>query len=492
MVDLQLGGLFDFQSVPANAGVAAMTCNLMASHLANSENLKVWVIETLNPFQWDLLRQHPQYDANWDTQISICTLLSMVEIFWFFTFGPGISMEDKSTLLFITNFHEIVELYSLHVALAYEEALLKHQIDTNREVLANLDRVKEEGLDLISLPQLPPQSDLLRVSPYIKAQKHIDELFKELSEFTYKHSNIIVLLGHLDAKFEPYANPRPPSMSPDTSYVGSQPNTTLSQGGERDSSRLVLTPVTFGKKSSGNKATGEAGLNDHKISARLVFYNDWYHKSPYIRSMESTPSDSEDFLVLVVKVTTLNGVGNINEPVFFDLSARHPNSDAPLNGWLVDLQVQEDQNLSTFIQNSINSTQAPRAVSTQITRELIIPSSPLSTERKSLSQVLQEEMEEKEDKNSEDEGSEILQRRSEEKRNDYQGNEIHGNEIQGNENQGNDNQENEEQENKVQHDKQHDSHSVSSHPENDEFPELYIEGSDVELTGTLLEDWEEL
>lgn len=478
MLHLQSDGFFDFQSVPANAGVTAMVCNLMVTHLAESENHKVLVLETLNPFQWDLLRQHPRYDAKWDGQISICSLLSVAEIFWFFTLGPGVSMDCSSTLVFITNFHEIVELYSLHVAQAYEEALLKHQIDCNREILANMDRAKEEGLDLIALPQLPALSDLLRVNPYVKAQKHIDELFKELAEFTYKHSAVVVLLGHLDAKFKPYGNPRTLSMSPNASFTGSQPSNTMSQAGGREPSRLMLTPVTFGKRSSGNRAAGEAGLNEHRITARLVFYNDWYHKSPYIRSKDTIPDDSEDVLVLVVKITSLGGVGNINEPVFFDLSARHPNSNAPLNGWLVDFQVQDEENLSTLIQDSINSTQAPRGTSTQIARQLAIHSSPFSSQRKFPGHGPSEG--EKEDRDNEEEEEGTNEEGTNEGGTNEEGAKGQKNEEQGTKEQG------------AQELGHIENHSVSTTPEANDFPDLYIEGSDVELTGTLLEECSEI
>lgn len=507
-----------------------MVCNLMVSHLAESEKHKVLVLETLNPFQWDLLRQHPRYEAKWEGQISICSLQSVAEIFWFFTLGPGVSIDAGSTLLFITNFHEIVELYSLHVAQAYEEALLKHQINCNREMLANLDRAKEEGLGLIALPQLPALSDLLRVNPYVKAQKHIDELFKELAEFTYKHSAVVVLLGHLDAKFKPYGNSRTLTMPPNTSFAGSQLSSTLSQAGGREPSRLMLTPVTFGKRSSGNRTAGEAGLNEHKITARLVFYNDWYHKSPYIRSMDTIPDDSEDVLVLVVKVTSLSGVGNINEPVFFDLSARHPNSDASLNGWLVDFQVQDEQNLLTLIQDSINSTQAPRATSTQIARQLAIHSSPFSSQRKFPGHgPLGGEKEDREDvgeneHENEDDNEDDNEDENEDEDNTYEGQDAYADEEQSDEEEtsrqgiveqaakkqgneekgakelgkeeretkeiGNEDQEANEEGSKEQGHIQH--HRVSTTPEANDFPDLYIEGSDVELTGTLLEEWSEI
>lgn len=442
MLDLQSDGLFDFQTVPANPGMPAMICSLMVSHLRESENLTVAVIESLNPFQWDLLRQHPQYDPQWEKrgQIKVYSLMSVVEFFWFFTFGPARSLGASSILLFILNFHEIVELYRLHIAAAYEEALLKHQIDKNRELLANLDRIQAEGIELVSLPQLPALSDLLRQSPYVKAQNHIDELFKEMSEFTYQHSAIIVLVGCLEAKFKPIPKLRAPSPSPTSSFNGSQTQVSLSQNVVRESNRLVLDPVTFGKQSSGNRSSADLSLNESKITARLIFYNDWYHKSPLFLSKQRPPLESEQFKVLAIKVTSFNGVSNINDPVYFNLSTHHCDEDGKGDpeSWLIDLQAQDEGNLSAFIQDSINSTQqVPRAVSTQIARLLAISSSPPinTTQTKVISTILSTQ------ENADCIlNKDVLERREE------------GEEFQEN--------------------------------------ELYIEGSDVELTGTLLEDME--
>lgn len=451
MVDVLSDGLFDFQTVPANPGMPAVMCNLMVSHLRKSELLTVVVIESLNPFQWDLLKQHPQYDPQWDqrNQIKVYTLLSVVEFFWFFTFGPARSLGVESTMLFILNFHEIVDLYKLHISAAYEEALLRHQIDKNRVLLANLDKIELEGIELVSLPQLPPQSDLLRQSPYIKAQNHIDELFKEMAEFTYKQSAVVVLVGSLDPKYRPVKR-NIVSPSPNSSFAGTQNSFPLSQASGREKNELILDPVTF----SPPTRNGEPGLNESRITARLVFYNDWYHKSPLFLSKGRSPTEAERFHVLVVKVTSLNGAGNINDPVFFNLGAHHrvdDELDLDLDAWLVDLQTQESGDLSALIQNSINSTQpAPRAVSTQIN---VIPSSPPVTILSTEAEVPNEDLESDEDRESPDENSESS---------DDEGNVAisPGQPESPNENGG------------------------------EESQELYVEGSDVELTGTLLEDLE--
>lgn len=435
MVEFQLDGVFDFQSVPANAGVTAMTCNLMVSHLRESKQLTLFVVETLNGFHWDLLRQHPQYDRNWENsdQIQIFSATSVVELFWFFAFGPAQHV-GASTMLFITNFHEIVELYRLDIAAAHEEALLRHQIDKNRELLKNFDRIAEEGIELVSLPQLPPNSGLLKENPYIKAQNHVDELFKEMAEFTYKNSAIVVLLGHLDAVYKPYGKRQLVLPTPSSSFVGSQQNS-LSQPVTREQNRLVLAPVTFSKPPSGKQALSDVGLNESRITARLIFYDDWYYKSPLFLSKGIEPREEDRYHVLVVKVTVPNGVSNINEPVYFEFNKTGDKDDQT---WLVDLQVQDESNLSALIQNSLYSTlQMPRAASTQIARQLAIPSSPpVSTGKRNYSSFSRDlhsdmPMEEKNDQSSHEEE------------------EIHN-----------------------------------------EFEELYIDGSDVELTGTLLEDLE--
>lgn len=421
MVEFQLDGIFDFQAVPSNHGVMAVACHLIVLHLSESEKNTVFVVETLNPFPWDAFRLHPNFDLSWEDsdQIQIFTCYSVVELFSFLEFGPG-KQVDASVLLFMLNFHEIVELYRLDVAAAYEEALLRHQIDKNRVLLKNIDRIKEEGIELVSLPELPPNSGLLKENPYVKAQNHIDELFKSIAEFTYKNLAMVVLMGYMDAVYKPLRRSAV-SQTPNSSFT--QPNLSLSQI-PREERGLVFEPMTFGL--SGKPES----LNESRITARLVFYDDWYYKCPKFVNSKKLIDVEDKYHVHVVKVHVPSGVSNIYDPVYFKIGEGED--------WLEDLQVQDESNLSALIQNSLYSTlQAPRAVFTQISRQMAIPSSP----RKILRSEIEGETDDDEDGNGENgECGECGENEREER----------------------------------------------------EAEELYIDGSDVELTGTLLEDMSQI
>ncbi|KAM9915389.1 hypothetical protein OXX59_010556, partial [Metschnikowia pulcherrima] len=105
-------------------------------------------------------------------------------------------------------------------------------------------------------------------------------------------------------------------VSADTSFRSSQvpmsQTPSISSFSNKDTSRLTLMPVTFGPPNADKPNFAES-----KITARLVFYNDWFHKSPYFKR-ECRKSDGKyRFFVSVAKVFNLNGINNINEPVYF-------------------------------------------------------------------------------------------------------------------------------------------------------------------------------
>lgn len=371
MLRLQSDAVLDFQSVPANNAMWAIACHVIGSHLCESPDFQVVVIETFNKFPTHLLKRHPNYETGWLHRMKRYNLTSFAQVLSFFMFNPLGHVTAGSVMVFVCNFHELVELYKLQLSAAYEEALLKHQIDKNRVLLSNFDRFSEEGVGSIGLPELPAQSALLKENPILKAQNHLNEMFKHISEFSFNHSLVVVLMGHLDVKYKQYTkrkiHPTMDSSFASQSFLSSPTTSFGSDGG-----RMVLIPMTFGKSTS----RGGVSLNDSKVTARLVFYNDWYHKSPLGQSESST----DPRLVSVVKVSSLNGLGNINDPVFFEFNteASAP-GDAQLESWFIDLQDQEQEDLSTIIQHSLSSTQQQPKRNVVRARPITLPSSPTAS-----------------------------------------------------------------------------------------------------------------
>ncbi|OBA21424.1 hypothetical protein METBIDRAFT_56149, partial [Metschnikowia bicuspidata var. bicuspidata NRRL YB-4993] len=307
MLRLQSDALLDLQSVPANSAFSAVLCSLVASHLLLSPELKVVVLETLNAFPWLILEQHPSFDAAWVDQGRLVSyhVPTFAQLYAFFAFMPLQEVEPGSVLVAVTNFHETIEFYRLQISATHEELLLKHQIDKNRCFLEHMPKAMEEGLDAIALPQVPL---IARENPYTKAQNHLNGLILMMSDFAFKFSAVVLLAGHLEPKFLPISQ-IPISQGPTSQ------NTSFHS---KDSSRQVLQPVTLGPSSS-----EKPNLAESKITARWVFYNDWFDKSPYFARQHKQLGDLHRFFVSVVKVSYLNGVNNINDPVYFHHS-KHP------------------------------------------------------------------------------------------------------------------------------------------------------------------------
>lgn len=353
----------------------AVVCNLIVSHLQAGAWQRVIVIQSLNPFPWEMLQQHPEFEEEWLNagRIESYSLSSFPELFSFFCLDFIRSTRAGSVLAFITNFHELIEHYRLQISKSYEELLLKHQIDKNRQFLDNIEKFEQEGPTLISLPFLPKDSALLKQHPIIKAQNHITELFKMIGEFTYRYSALSIFLGHLEPQYKLFAKKRTTHLlDPAQSQATLSQSSGLSYSSTNDR-RLVLMPVTFGNQNASDERQS-FDLNESKLAARLIFYNDWLYNSPMFLSRKRAALPKEHYQVPVVKFSNLNSVSNIHEPIFFDFQHNYDIENADgIENFLIDLLAEPDNDISQLIQESLQSTQTmPRAISTQLS---MLPSS---------------------------------------------------------------------------------------------------------------------
>lgn len=332
MLDIKMDAIIDIQSVPSNPALFAMLCNLICSHLSKPET-KVILIETLNPFEWDWLQRHPQFKDAWlqDERICIYRLNSFVKLFSFYSSTSQASSSPGLTLTLILNFHEVVELYRLQLCACHEEALVSHQIDKNRVLLANREKGLEEGLDLIQLPKLPRTSALLKESPVTRFKVHYSSLMLLINSFAHRNSSVILLQGYMEPKYKAYSQQKPLVSS--SQAVTQDSNSTSYLEKRYAPSRLVLTPVAFEKESETNTTTGG------KLSSRILLYNDWYYKSPHFLS-ERRPRDSSDYsFVSVAKVVNFHDVHSINKPIYFDFQRNPFSASAILRAepWFINL-----------------------------------------------------------------------------------------------------------------------------------------------------------
>lgn len=233
---LALATVIDVQSVPA-----CPASRLVISHLAASR--KSLIVQTQNSVPWDAPR---------------VAVRGFAQLLSFFT-----NLQKEPILVVVEGFHETLELYRLQLAAAYEELLLRHQIDKNDVLLQSMDRVLHEGAFSLPLPHLPPKSLLLKESPAQKFSAHVDHLFNVIADFAFESLLVVVLSGCMDLVYE-------------------------DQGDASQEGHMVLAPHVYDK------------LN--RVSARVLFYNDVFEDRP----------------VFAAQVRNLDGSGNINEPVLFE------------------------------------------------------------------------------------------------------------------------------------------------------------------------------
>lgn len=445
MLDLKMDAILDIQSVPANASLFAMLANLMASHLSKPHT-KVIVIETVNQFEWGWLEKHPQYQKSWvaEERISRYRLGSFIKLLSFFSCAPMEAPQPGSVLIVVLNFHEIVELYRLQLMACYEELLVKHQIEKNSTLLANSEKWKEEGLALVELPQLPRNSALLRENPYSRFKKHYNLLLLLISKCSYLKSAVVILQGFMEPKYKPFTQMR----SPDPSSQAAALTETSFSLKHFTSSRLVFTPVSF------NKELEKENESSYKISSRLILYKDWYFRSPHFKRENRLKERSDYRFVSVIKVVNFHGVQSINEPIYFNFQQDPFKRKVFSGSWFTNLlasipfqeQLLEQANLTSLIQTS---TQVLNRKRTYLSTDL--GSSPPFTYSQ-LSLVDDSESRSKRESEGESEGESNTE--SESTCSDVRSVEI----------------------------------DVGAF----EFEDLVINGSDVELTGTVFDDLEGL
>lgn len=358
----QKGNIIDIQTVPSDHSAHALATNILASHLRKDQNNRIVVIETFNEFTWDLFELHPDYCLLWDYKIEVIHLPTLPQVFSYFKLRDFSEYSPGSLITCITNFTEVVEYYRLQISAVYEEVLLKHQLDQYRTLQANIDKIKEEGFDLVTLPQLPQNSALLKVHPAKKAQTHIDELFKLMSSMSFKFTSLVILMGHMEPQWKAFDQEvLPPSV--EASFTSSQVD-------GKPTGKLVLSPVEYSKQYTGNATN----LSDQKILARMLVFSDLYTNSPAFKIQRRTPEELDIRTVSVVRLVSPAGSLTSNEPIFFEANIYKEQSES----LLCELQAEEEGGLSVLIQQSLSSTQmAPITQSTQIPP--MPPSSPVKT-----------------------------------------------------------------------------------------------------------------
>lgn len=331
-------GIHDIQSVPNVRGHFAILGALIASHLSNTAESKVFVIDTFNPFPWHLISCQPTFQREWlESRIKSYTADSFAELFALFAGGSLNGVESKNSMVIINNFHEMIELYYLDLMASYEEMLLKFQIEKNSVILQNKERIRMEGFTS-NIPDLPSQSGLLRDNPTLKYKSHLRMMIDLISRHTLDSNLLCFLVGTLTTKYKLFETGPSPSQSLlSTSQIPSSQssamNTSFDMTENRSRGRLVLS-TSLGEKEASTSGTMNVSHSqfdsfiDNMIILRLIFYKEWYHKTPeYLINSGRSPkmntagcSTSHLKMIQAIKVINLQVPSQKFNPTFFDFS----------------------------------------------------------------------------------------------------------------------------------------------------------------------------
>lgn len=309
--------VYDFQTTPAKTGLHPMLANLMVSHLAAHESHKVIVVQTLHPFLWLWLQNHPSYNKNWQSgRIRCFVTSSFAQLFVLFSSDMLRNAAGNKCLVIVANFHETAQHYKLQLSAACEEALLKFHISRNSAALSQQTH----------LPELPPSSDLLRENPSLKFQAHVSSLTSLISQFAYSTNLVCILTGFLITKSLPYSQD-----TPDSSFLNSQPprssqsvpssapepsQVSFNSQRFKRQTRPVLVPSL---DDSGNSVYVKSSFSNY-IAARLVFYTDWYHRTPHYQRYVTQPisASSENLRLVQVLETKIPNSTTAPKTHYFD------------------------------------------------------------------------------------------------------------------------------------------------------------------------------
>ena len=331
-------GIHDIQSVPNVRGHFAILGALIASHLSNTGGSKVIVIDTYNPFPWHLVTCQPNFQKEWlRTRIKSFTADTFAKLFVLFAGGSLKGAESKNSLVIINNFHEMVELYCLDLMASYDEMLLKFQIDKNAVVLQNKERIRMEGFTS-SIPDLPSHSGLLKDNPTLKYKSHLRMMIDLISRHSLESNLLCFLVGTLTTKYKLFETGPSPSQSllsssQVPSSQSSAMNTSFEMAENRTKGRLVLS-TSLGEKEASTPGMMNVtpsqfdSFIDNVIILRLIFYKEWYHKTPqYLATSARSPKKtfatcptSNLKMIQAVKVVNLQMPSQRFTPAFFDFS----------------------------------------------------------------------------------------------------------------------------------------------------------------------------
>lgn len=303
--------IYDVQSAPSCNGMYMVLCALVASHLR--ENKSIVLIDTMNKFPLQFLKLQPHFEQSWLDNITYyrCDTFAKLYSTLIDTTIPS------DTILIINEFHQLLQVYRLELSSIYEDVILKHHIEIN-DTFINNKKTQEKD----PLPELPNNSDLLKSSPIVKYESHVNSLITNLKNKCINLNSMVFLLGYLDTKYRPYKATKNQDLLESLNSISPTPSSS-SFSSFSEKGRVVLSPFKTHKS----------------LDVKLIIYHDWYHNSPHFRNQYCKTTNSEKNTVInqdqlklvyaaqivIFKMNSLSTTTSSN-PIFFDIDSEFYNT----------------------------------------------------------------------------------------------------------------------------------------------------------------------
>lgn len=312
-------GVYDFQTVPNCQIINDILGNIILSHLGRGPGRQVVIINLFNDFPIHQISSNSRFLQIWLDQITVYTINSISQLIVLLQKLKG--EIQLGTVVLMNDLHLLLDHYRLELSNSYQLALLRNHYQNNETVRLEKDRYELEGVKPNTLP-IPQNSSLLKENPRIKYSRHLNFLFNLISQVCYANNLLVFITGNLDISFKPYES-RPSSGSTQGSTATSQ----MSQMGSssnpgssgqesskgstsRKQGRLVLQYSNTSTYDVGPNAKLQTNILDSIITKRVMFYKDWYHRSPHYTTKSQGKALRQ---VYCAQVESVNG-----PPVFFD------------------------------------------------------------------------------------------------------------------------------------------------------------------------------
>ncbi|CAH2352022.1 hypothetical protein CLIB1423_05S03862 [[Candida] railenensis] len=237
------GGIFDIHAVPGCSDQFEIVCNFICTHLQKDPRKQIIIIDTLHPFPFHKIRQNKNFDTSMAKRISWYNAGTFSKLYALLEQLNHREDIVHNSMVIINNFQELIDFYKMEISYSYEQMLLKHQIEVNNVLLANEEKIRQEGSFPV-LPIIPPNSDLLKENPQKKFNSHISTISNLLSSFVRNYSSIFLLLGYLDTQYEQQENNASNSSVSSQSFMETQSTTqSMTQSiSMKKPRKLVLAP----------------------------------------------------------------------------------------------------------------------------------------------------------------------------------------------------------------------------------------------------------